>query len=77
MERIFDRIGFFVENSINLEGPPKVVGLRSGSVKSWGLLSLQVGFIIDWSSYGGLGSDWLSGHDGNLCLRGRRCLDLG
>ena len=37
MKRILDRIGFFIENPVDLEGPPKVVGLRSSSIESWGM----------------------------------------
>ena len=37
MKGIFDRVGLFVENSVDLKGSPEVVGLRSGSVEGWGL----------------------------------------
>ena len=74
MKGIFDRIGFFIENSIDLKGPPEIVSFGSGSVESWGLFPSQVGLVIDRSSYGGLSGDWLSGHDGDLCLRGRHYL---
>ena len=71
MKGIFDRIGFLIKNPIDLEGPPEIVGFGSGSIESRGLFPSQVGFVIDRSSYGGLSGDRLSGHNGNLCLRGR------
>ena len=74
MKGIFDRIGFFIENSIDLESPPEIVSFGSGSIESRGLFPSQVGFVIDWGSYGGLSSDWLSGHDGDLYLWGRHYL---
>ena len=70
MKGIFDHIGFFIENSIDLEGPPEIVSFGSGSIEGWGLFSSQVGLVIDRSSYGGLSGDWLSGHNAALCLRG-------
>ena len=76
MEGILDRVGFFVKNSVDLEGSPEVIGFGSGSVKSRGLFPSQVGFVIDWSGYSGLSGNWLSRHDGELRLRDRCRLDL-
>ena len=77
MEGVLDRVGFFVENSINFEGPPEVIGLGSGSIKGRGLFPSQVSFVVDRGSYGGLSGNWWSGHSGNLSWQGRRYLDLG
>ena len=72
MKGVLDRIGFFIENPIDLECPPEIVGFRSGSVEGRGLFSSQIGFIIGRSSYGGLSGDWWSRHEGSLCLWGGR-----
>jgi hypothetical protein len=39
MKGIFNCIGFFVENLIDFESPPEIIGLRSSSIEDWGLLS--------------------------------------
>jgi hypothetical protein len=39
MKGAFDRGGFLIEDSIDFEGPPEIIGLRSSSVEDWGLLS--------------------------------------
>ena len=77
MERIFNRVGFFVENSIDFEGPPEVVGLRPSPIEGWGLFPPQISLIIDWGGYSGLSSDWLGGHSGDWCLWGDCYLNLG
>ena len=41
MEGIFDRIGFLIEDPIDLKGPPKVVGFGSGSIEGWVLRSVS------------------------------------
>ena len=77
MEGVFDRIGFLVEDSVDFEGSPEVVGFGPSPVEGWGLLSPQIGLIIDWSGYGSLRCDWLSGHGGSLCLWGWIYWDSG
>ena len=65
MEGILDRIGFFVENPIDFECPPEIIGFRSGSVENWGLFSSQIGLVIGRSSYSSLSGDWWSRHEGS------------
>ena len=68
MKGVLDRIGLLIENSVDLECPPEIVGFRSGSIEGRGLFSSQIGFIIGRSGYGGLSGDRRGGHEGSLCL---------